>query len=136
MDGEYVKRLEEENEMLRRKIDVNPVLRELLGKYFRLKKEVNRSGEADYALDVSTRKLNKEDYEYLTSVGIPDNELTVEEFTNAFIVGTDDDVKKILDEYYKSVKLPENYIKDLKEPCPVKSMDDYKQFFGTTDTTK
>jgi hypothetical protein len=114
-EKEYVKQLEEENEMLRRKIDMNPVLRELLGKYFRLSKEVNRRGEEVYRLDVSAIMLTKKDYEYLISVGIPYDDVTVDEFTNEMVVGTDHDVKKILEEYYKSVKVPKDYMERIKE---------------------
>ena len=125
-DEEYLKQLEKENELLRRKIEMNPTLREILGKYFCLSKEVNKVGEESYGLTLTPMKIQKKDYEYLESVGIPLEESYVEDaFTNSFIFfGNDKDVKQILDEYYKNIKVPKDYFEELNKPCPYKSLAD------------
>ena len=126
-DDQYVKQLEKENELLRRKIEMNPTLKEILGKYFCLSKEVNRNGEESYGLTLTPMKIMKKDYEYLESVGIPSEETPVDvEFTNSFIVGNDKEVKEILDEFYKNVNIPKEYLEDLHKPCQYKSLADAK----------
>jgi hypothetical protein len=125
-DEEYVKQLERENELLRRKIETSPTLKETLGKYFCLSKEVNRAGEVSYGLKLTPIMIVQKDFEYLETVGILSEEVEVEEdFTNSFIVGNDEDVKKILEEYRKhNIKFPDECIKEINKPCPYKSLED------------
>jgi hypothetical protein len=128
---DYVKQLEAENEMLRRKIEMNPTLADIMKRYFCLSKETNRRGEVSYGLQLTSiaasNFLHEKDYEYLKSVGIHEEEVMIDvEFDKNVTVTNDDKlVNEILDDYYKSIKVPKEYMNGLDEPCPVKSIDDY-----------
>lgn len=131
MNEEYVKQIEAENEMLRRKIEMNPTLADILKRYFCLYKETNRQGLTSYGLMLTPMAkanfLHEEDYKYLKSVGIYEEEVidAVEFEKNVTVTNDDPLVNEILDEFYKNVKVPEKFIQGLDEPCPVKKIDDY-----------
>lgn len=129
-DEDYVKQLEKENELLRRKIEMNPTLAEILKKYFRLSKEVNRNGEETYGLVLTpmtqSHFLRKADYDYLKDVGVYEDLVEgVNDFEKNVTVTNDDDVNEILDEIYKNIKVPEEYMTGLQDKCPVEKIDDY-----------
>jgi hypothetical protein len=129
-DDDYVKQLERENELLRRKIEMNPTLAEILKKYFCLSKEVNRKGEETYGLVLTpmaqSHFLRKGDYDYLKDVGVHEDLIEgVNDFEKNVTVTNDDGINEILDELYKNIKLPKEYMTSLQDTCPVEKIDDY-----------
>jgi hypothetical protein len=130
-EKEYVKQLEQENEFLRNKIEMNPTLADIMKKYFCLSKEVNRKGEESYGLTLTpmaqSKFLRKEDYDYLKNIGVHEEYTDCAEYFAKDVTVTNDDkmVNEILDKYYESAKIPPDYMKSLEQSCPVKKIDDY-----------
>ncbi len=116
-DDDYVKQLEKENENLRRRMEVNATLADILKKYFLLSKKVNRRGEEFYGVTLTpgsfSHGLSKFDYDYLTSIGILEETDTGEAQRTEFVANDDPGIKEILDEFYKNVKLPKEYMKNM-----------------------
>lgn len=114
IDREYVKVLEAENEALRLKIDTNPILANILGKYFFLSKKVNRQGKEHYSIGLTPMILAKEDYDYLLRIGVPED--FISEFSHGEISGfvfDEYESKKILENYRKTIDVPQEYLDDV-----------------------
>ena len=107
---EYIKRLEAENESMRRKWDMDsPTIGEILSQFFTLTKTINRNGEETFCVvsNPNAYSLKGEDYKYLRDVGIREDPDVDERIETARAEAVDSgypEVNKILDEYYNKIE--------------------------------
>jgi hypothetical protein len=107
---EYIKRLEAENESMRRKWDTDsPTIGEIMGKFFTLTKTINRKGEETFCVvsNPNAYSLKMGDYNYLRDIGIPEDPEVDERIETARAEAVDTgypEVNKILDEYYNKIE--------------------------------
>lgn len=112
-DEEYVKSLEKENETLRNRIEMNPTLADILKRYFNICKEVNRNGEVSYGLVLTpmaqSKFLREDDYNYLKNIGVDEEVIeNVSNFeSNVTVTNDNEEVNKLLDEWYEKIKMPD-----------------------------
>ena len=114
---EYIKSLENENEILKNRIDMNPTLADILKRYFCLVKEVNRDGVVSYGLQLTpmanSNFLHEDDYNYLKNIGVhEDVVMGVADFEKNVTVTNDNNlVNELLDEFYKHNKISFDTVK-------------------------